>query len=101
MPGHRCIVPSCKSGYDSSVVKRHFFTVPKDPGRLEQWRKAIPRKAIEIKPKQVVCELHFHETDIIRKKIMADKNGKIIAEVSNILIGTAYCVYLILYKIDL
>jgi len=37
-------VPGCKSGYDSCVNKHHFLTVPKDPVRLEQWKKAIPRK---------------------------------------------------------
>lgn len=83
MPGHRCIVPACTSGYDSCVEKRHFFTVPKDTIRLAQWTKAIPRKDFVIKPQQVVCELHFQETDIIRKKTMTDTTGKVLAEVCN------------------
>lgn len=81
MPGHRCIVPGCKSGYDSCVNKHHFFTVPKDPAKLEQWKKAILRKEFVFKPRQVVCELHFHEEDIIRTKVMTDINGKIVVEV--------------------
>lgn len=90
MPGHRCIVPACTSGYDSCLQKRHFFTVPKDTIRLAQWTKAIPRKEFVIKPKQVVCELHFKESDIIRKKIMTDKNGKVLAEVCKFLIKNDY-----------
>jgi len=71
-------VPECKSGYDYRVNKHHFFTVPKDPVRLEQWKKAIPRKDFVIKTRQVVSELHFHEEDnIIRTKVMTDINGKV------------------------
>lgn len=88
MPGHRCIVPECKSGYDSCLEKRHFFTVPKNETRLAQWTKAIPRKDFIIKPKQLVCELHFQESDIIRKKIMTDTSGKVLAEV-----GNYYCIF--------
>ncbi|XP_029344634.1 uncharacterized protein LOC115033917 [Acyrthosiphon pisum] len=80
MPGHRCIVPGCKSGYDSCVNKYHFFTVPKDLAKLELWKKAIPRKEFVFKPRQVVCELHFHEEDIIRTKKITDINGKIVVE---------------------
>ncbi|XP_025419774.1 uncharacterized protein LOC112690074 [Sipha flava] len=83
MPEHRCIVPACTSGYDSYVDKYHFFTVPKDDTRLAQWTKAIPRKDFIIKPKQVVCELHFREADIIRKKIMTDTSGKVLTEMNN------------------
>jgi len=36
MKGHRCIVPGCKSGYDSCVNIHHFLTVLKDPAKLEQ-----------------------------------------------------------------
>lgn len=60
MTGHRCIVSGCKSGYDSCVNKHHFFTVPKDPARLKQWKKAKPRKDFVIKTRQAVCQLHFH-----------------------------------------
>ncbi|CAI6375187.1 unnamed protein product [Macrosiphum euphorbiae] len=56
MPGHRCIVPGCKSGYDSCVNKYHFFTVPKDLAKLELWKKAIPRKEFVFKPRQVHSE---------------------------------------------
>eukprot|EP00102_Acyrthosiphon_pisum_P024004 XP_016661214.1 PREDICTED: uncharacterized protein LOC107884168 [Acyrthosiphon pisum] len=48
MPGYRCIVPACTSGYDSCFHKRHFFTVPKDTTRLAQWTKAIPRKEFNV-----------------------------------------------------
>ncbi|KAL4089747.1 hypothetical protein QTP88_024719 [Uroleucon formosanum] len=44
MPEHRCIVPGCKSGYDSCVNKHHFFTAPKDPAKLEQWKKATEER---------------------------------------------------------
>lgn len=74
MTGHRCIVPGCKSGYDSCVNKHHFFTAPKDPARLEQWKKAIPRKNFLIKTRQAVCELRFHEEDIIRTKVISTNN---------------------------
>lgn len=79
MTGHRCVVPGCKSGYDSSKTKHHLFTVPKEPGRLEQWKKALPRKSSEIKPKQIVCKIHFQNEHIICKKVAK------IVEVSNIL----------------
>lgn len=81
MTGHRCIMPECKSGYDYCVTKHHFFTVPKDPARLEQWKKAIPRKDFVIKTRQAVCELHFHEEDTICTKVMTDINGKVVIEV--------------------
>jgi len=84
MPGHRCIAPGCKSGYDSCKEKYHFFSVPKDDDKLQQWKKAIPKKDEEIKPRQVVCERHFHEEDILWKRIMTDKNGTSLAEVIRI-----------------
>jgi len=57
MPGYRCIVPRCISGYyDSCVIKYNYFTISKDPVRFEQWTKTIPRKDFEIKPNQVSQE---------------------------------------------
>lgn len=76
MPGHRCIAPGCNSGYDSCKEKYHFFTVPKDDNKLQQWKKAISRKNFEIKPCQVVCERHFHEP-IARLVNLKSKGGLI------------------------
>lgn len=83
MPGHCCIVPECKSSYDSCSDKRHFFTIPKDENILNQWTNAIPRKHFVMKPGQVVCEQHFHEEEILRKQVMTHNDGNILAQVYN------------------
>lgn len=82
MPGHRCIVPECKSGYDSCLEKHNFFMVPKDSFKLQQWAKAIPRKNFIFKSGQAVCDLHFRDDEIIRKKLLKDSKGTILAEVN-------------------
>jgi len=47
MTGHRYIVPGCKAGYDYCKTKHHLFTVPKEPGRLEQWKKPYQEKMLK------------------------------------------------------
>lgn len=80
-PGHRCITHSFSYGYDSCKDKYHFFIVSKNDIELQQWTKAILKKNFLIKPRQVVCERNFHEEDIIRERIMANKIERILAEV--------------------
>lgn len=49
--------------------------------RFAQWTKEIPIKDFVTKIKQIVCELQLNESDKISKKVMTDKNGKVLAEV--------------------
>ena len=48
--------------------KHNFFTVPKDPAKLEQWKKAIRRKNFVIKPRQVVCTKYCLMADVFELK---------------------------------
>lgn len=78
----RCIAVGCTSGYKSNPEKVNFFRVPKN--RSEEWQKASRRKDIILNSSHCFCEKHFAEDDIVRKKILYDKSGKIIQEVSYI-----------------
>ncbi|XP_037561839.1 uncharacterized protein LOC119441285 [Dermacentor silvarum] len=65
----RCFVTNCRSGYDSTkstAEKRHFFKPPTDEVRLQQWRRAIPRLDKELSSSCAVCDLYFHEEDIVK-----------------------------------
>lgn len=63
-----CCVPGCASGYrkDASSSDRHFFYAPSDVGLRSAWNKAIPRADKELTTKSRVCDLHFHEQDILK-----------------------------------
>ena len=83
-----CVVPGCRTGYESLKVKRSVFKVPFDEINLRKWVAAIP-DIEELKPFHFVCERHFEEKYIIRKYARRDHRGKLIAEVSinNYLLG--------------
>ncbi|KAH6919924.1 hypothetical protein HPB50_029086 [Hyalomma asiaticum] len=63
-----CYVPGCTSGYrkDASSSDRHFFYAPSDLGLRSAWNRAIPRADKELTTKSRVCDLHFHEQDILK-----------------------------------
>lgn len=84
MVAHRCIVPNCRSGYDSTLlkgVKKVFFSVPKSEVEVERWQKAIKRdkKDFVVKPDYVVCEDHFLKDQIIWKKEVLAPDGSVMA----------------------
>ena len=56
-------------------MSRHVF--PKDPGRKEQWIKAIPRKDWSPGKYAVVCSLHFEETDFKSGREDTNKRRKL------------------------
>ncbi|KAH6920747.1 hypothetical protein HPB50_028265 [Hyalomma asiaticum] len=63
-----CYVPGCTSGYrkDARSSDRHFFYAPSDLGLRSAWNRAIPRADKELTTKSRVCDLHFHEQDILK-----------------------------------
>ena len=71
----KCIVNNCKSGYDSSKEKLHFFYVPKDAYKRKLWAKAINRPNFNIKARQAVCEKHFKPEDIKWQNEIKEKMG--------------------------
>lgn len=68
------LFPRYKSGYHSCKEKHNFFAVPKDDIKIRQWTKAILKKNILVKPLQLDYKWHFHEEEIISKRVMTDKN---------------------------
>jgi hypothetical protein len=80
----RCFVPGCNSNYDW-VLKTtednrgmNIFKFPKNEERKQAWLKAIPRDDFTPSSSSVVCQLHFHSTDIIRyaKHLQPDGSTK-------------------------
>ena len=60
-----CWAPGCRSGYDRKSGTRHFFCVPKNPDRLKEWARRIPRKGV-LTPSHRVCDLHFESHFIVK-----------------------------------
>ena len=80
---NKCFVPGCTTGYKSSKVKASLFAAPKDPERLKQWDKLIPRQDKALDESCVVCELHFephfverHYKHIIQGEEIISPRGK-------------------------
>ncbi|CAN8000196.1 unnamed protein product [Ixodes hexagonus] len=76
--GRQCFVPWCDTGYKSCRQKYSLFSAPKDPGRLQLWRQAIPREDRAILPSDYVCERHF-EPRFVSKTWTKEYNGYIVA----------------------
>ncbi|XP_043468847.1 uncharacterized protein LOC122502731 isoform X1 [Leptopilina heterotoma] len=78
--GHRCIVPNCNSGYESTKSEKcHKFSVPFDEEDIQKWKKIIPRKNFELKGGMVVCEKHFLKDDIVWRREVKDPAGNVMA----------------------
>ena len=60
-----CLAPGCRSGYDRRCGDRHFFSAPRDPSRLAEWSRRIPRQGT-LEPKHKICDLHFEDRFIIK-----------------------------------
>lgn len=80
---NRCIVPNCKSGYDSTKgEKYHRFSVPFEENALLEWKKAIPRKDFDLKSGMIVCDKHFLSDDIVwRREVKDPATGNVMASV--------------------
>ncbi|KAH7982633.1 hypothetical protein HPB52_006213 [Rhipicephalus sanguineus] len=63
-----CCVPGCASGYrkDASSSDRHFFYALTDVSLRAAWNKAVPRADKESTATSRVCDLHFHQKDILK-----------------------------------
>jgi hypothetical protein len=80
----RCCVPGCNSNYDSALKTTQnnrgmsIFKFPKNEERKQAWLKAIPRDDFTPSSSSVVCQLHFHSTDIVRydKHLQPDGSTK-------------------------
>ncbi|XP_029048335.2 uncharacterized protein LOC114878565 isoform X1 [Osmia bicornis bicornis] len=77
----RCIAVGCTSGYKSNPENVHFFRVPKNKNKSEEWQKACRRKDLVLNSSHCFCEHHFAKEDIICKKIFRNKDGEIIQEI--------------------
>ena len=62
--GIKCIVPGCKSGYDSNSVHVSLFGVPKNDELRAKWVSVIPTMKIPITSAHRICENHFLDSDI-------------------------------------
>lgn len=62
-----CCVLGCTSGYRNDVDSsaRHFCA-PSNATLRSAWNRAIPRADRELSAKSKVCDLHFHEQDILK-----------------------------------
>ncbi|KAH6935928.1 hypothetical protein HPB50_011478 [Hyalomma asiaticum] len=61
-----CCVPGCTSGYRKSETARHFFCAPRDTDQRAAWDHAIPRADKKLSNTSRVCDMHFHEKDILK-----------------------------------
>ncbi|KAH0813849.1 hypothetical protein GEV33_008942 [Tenebrio molitor] len=65
----RCVVPGCKSNYDSTLKQNNSvttFAFPKDEKKKQAWMRAIPRADWSPTAHSAVCIKHFHESHIIK-----------------------------------
>jgi hypothetical protein len=70
MPGSKCFVPGCNSGYKSCLEKFSLFTPPADPLLLQKWQRVIPRADRVLSRKDKVCERHFDSTLVERQYVI-------------------------------
>ncbi|KAG5886875.1 hypothetical protein JTB14_024732 [Gonioctena quinquepunctata] len=70
--GRKCAVPHCYTGYRKCLEKASLYKVPDDDFFLNKWQEAISREDRPITPKDYVCEKHFRDEDILRKRIIKD-----------------------------
>ncbi|KAJ8917399.1 hypothetical protein NQ315_002423 [Exocentrus adspersus] len=70
--GRKCAVPHCYTGYRKCKEKASLYRVPDDDFFLNKWQEAIARGDRPITPKDYVCEKHFKEDDILRRRIIKD-----------------------------
>lgn len=70
--GRKCAVPHCYTGYRKCTEKAALYKVPDDDFFLSKWQDAIAREDRPINPKDYVCEKHFKDDDILRKRIRKD-----------------------------
>lgn len=80
----KCIIPGCDAK-SLTGLKFHSFSVStKDDVRLS-WQNAIntsyPPRALLLKPKQLICEKHFAEGDIISQRELRGVDGSILGTV--------------------
>ncbi|KAH7986334.1 hypothetical protein HPB52_025040 [Rhipicephalus sanguineus] len=71
-------MPGCASGYrkDASSSDRHFFYAPTDVSLRAAWNKAVPRAGKELTATSRVCDLHFHQQDILKTQMESRKRRR-------------------------
>ena len=65
---NKCVVPGCKSGYDSSDKVPSFRFPFKRPDLLKKWIQFVGLENWEPSPHSVICSKHFEENLIRGKK---------------------------------
>lgn len=76
----RCVVPGCKSNYDTSLKTEpavSTFTFPKSEERKKCWLRAIPRKCWTPTSSSAVCIKHFDKKHVITHQIYKNSEGKV------------------------
>jgi THAP domain len=71
-----CFVDGCSTDSENKKGKHHFFRPPKKS--LVLWRKTILKKGKVLQLTHRICEKHFEEHDIIKKREYKRKDGPII-----------------------
>lgn len=79
--GRKCFVPNCRSGCKSSAEKVLFFKAPSDPERLKAWADAIGRKDRELRTVDYLCEKHFTEDMIGKRRYYSELGGIVLLDV--------------------
>nr|XP_054923076.1 uncharacterized protein LOC129382872 [Dermacentor andersoni] len=75
--GKKCFVPNCKSGYRTCTERVSLFKAPREPERLEKWRRAIPRADRVLQPTDHVCAKHF-PNEVISATYHAEYKGNVL-----------------------
>lgn len=62
-----CFATYCRSGYAGNRERASLFSAPKDEELFLKWQKIIPRGDRLLTHRDVLCEKHFTDEDIIRE----------------------------------
>ncbi|KAJ3634925.1 hypothetical protein MTP99_007866 [Tenebrio molitor] len=98
----RCCAPNCRGNYPGGP-KVSLFNFPKDKDLKARWVQAIKRqgengKSFVPTASSKVCELHFHEQDILRFTTMHDEKTGTILKAPLKYPRPAPGIFLVLYK---
>lgn len=64
---NKCCVLGCNSSYSKTQNRKiHVFSFPRDVTLKAAWLTAVGRKHFKPGKYSVICDKHFHESDIIR-----------------------------------
>lgn len=68
----KCFAPECTIGYASNKQHLSLFRAPKCAILREKWALNISRSDRQLSDRDVICEKHFRNCDIIKQITIAD-----------------------------